>query len=280
MEEQTGLTTESMDLFADVTESDISEMTENEAPQEDAKPSETEDAEDKKDKDQTTEEGTDEALDAKPSDESYTLTHLGKEVKLSREELIRTAQKGLDYDRVRGSYDRIEGLARKSGQSVNDFLAALNDRADEAIISKRTQELLETGEFSENSARQMAQMEQRIKAQEKAEQERTETESRQNAFREAIGSFVMNNPEFMKEFPDAQLPADMIADLNNGMDINGAWARHQLTQERKANEEMKKQLAGYEQSRKNKQNAAPSIKSEDEKGAKDPFLEGLMMGRW
>ena len=91
---------------------------------------------------------------------------------------------------------------------------------------------------------------------------------------------MMNNPEFMKEFPDAQLPADMIADLNNGMDINGAWARHQLAQERKANEEMKKQLAGYEQSRKNKQNAAPSIKSEDENGAKDPFLEGLMMGRW
>lgn len=277
MDGQASLSTESMDLFADVTENDISEMTENEAPQEDAKPSEN--AEEAKENEKLKEE---EAPEAKPSEteESYTLHHLGKEVKVNRQELMDAAERGLDYGRIRAHYDRLENLARKSGQSVNDFLAALTDRADEAIISKRTQELLETGEFSENSARQMAQMEQRIKAQEKAEQERTETENRQNAFREAIGSFVMNNPEFMKEFPDAQLPADMIADLNNGMDINGAWARHQLAQERKANEEMKKQLAGYEQSRKNKQNAAPSIKSEDENGAKDPFLEGLMMGRW
>lgn len=127
-----------MGLFADVSEADISAMTENDAPSEDAKPSGAaegagENEQQKQQNDQAANEGEGENGDAKPSEpeESYTLKHLGKEVKVSREELIRTAQKGLDYDRVRGSYDRIEGLARKSGASVEDFLNTLDQRASE-----------------------------------------------------------------------------------------------------------------------------------------------------
>lgn len=278
---------DSMGLFADVTEADITAMTESDAPSGDTKPSGAaegagENEQQKQQNDQTAAEGEGEPGDAKPSEteESYTLKHLGKEVKVNREELIRTAQKGLDYDRVRGSYDRIEGLARQSGVSVEDFLSTLDQRANETMINQRAQELLASGEYNENSARKMAEMEYRLNRQEKADQERQEAESRQAAFRQSIGDFVMNNPEFIKEFPNAELPADMIADLNNGMDINGAWARHQLFQERKANEEMKKQLAEYEQKKKNIESAAPSIKPEMESGEKDPFLEGLMASRW
>ncbi len=277
---------ESMGLFADVTEADITAMTESDAPSGDAKPSEAAEgageSEQKQQNDQAANEGEGELKDAKPSEpeESYTLKYLGKEVKVNREELIRTAQKGLDYDRVRGSYDRIEGLARQSGVSVEDFLSTLDQRANETLIGQRAQELLASGEYNESSARKMAEMEYRLNQQEKAAQERKEAESRQAAFRQRVGDFVMNNPEFIKEFPSAELPADMIADLNNGMDINGAWARHQLTQERKANEEMKKQLAEYEQKKKNIESAAPSIKPEMSGGEKDPFLEGLMASRW
>lgn len=277
---------ESMGLFADVTEADITAMTESDAPSGDAKPSGAAEgageSEQEQQNDQAANDGDGENEDTKPSEpeESYTLHHLGKEVKVNREELIRTAQKGLDYDRVRGSYDRIEGLARQSGVSVEDFLSTLDQRANETVINQRAQELLQTGEYNESSARKMAEMEFKLKAQEKANQERKEAESRQAAFRQSIGDFVMNNPEFIKEFPNAQIPEEMLESINGGMNIEGAWAKYQLAKERKANEEMKKQLAEYEQKKKNNESAAPDIKSEMENGEKDPFLEGLMASRW
>lgn len=277
MDEQTSL---SADMFGDVSEADIAEMTESDTPKEETTPSENEGAKEEENGNQIADDGKEQPEATPSEEESYTLTHLGKEVKLSRDEMIRVAQKGLDYDRVRGSYDRIGALARSSSMSVDDFIDTLDKRANETVIAKRAEELLNSGEYSENSARQMAEMELRLNKQEKADKERMEAESKQNAFRQSIGNFVMNNPEFLKEFPDAKLPDEMVESLNNGMNIDGAWAKYQLAKERQANEEMKKQLAQYEQIKKNKESAAPSIKADKDGGEKDPFLEGLMMGRW
>ena len=273
-----------MGLFDDVSEADIAEMTESDVPDEGTKPSEPETGtgENEVKDDQAANEGEGETKDAKPSEpeESYTLKHLGKEVKVNREELIRTAQKGLDYDRVRGSYDRIEGLARQSGVSVDEFLSTLDQRASETVINNRMQELLGSGEYSESAARKMAEMEHKLETQEKANQERREAENREQAFRKQIGDFVLNNPEFMQEFPDAQIPQEMVDSINGGMSMDGAWAKYQLGKERKANEEMKRQLAEYEQKKKKSESAAPTVISEVDGGEKDPFLEGLMASRW
>lgn len=277
-----------MGLFDDVSEADIAEMTESDVPNEGAKPSEPQagtgenEAKDEKKDDQAANEGEGESGEAKPSDpeESYTLKHLGKEVKVNREELIRTAQKGLDYDRVRGSYDRIEGLARQSGVSVDEFLSTLDQRASETVINNRMQELLGSGEFSESAARKMAEMEYKLKAQERVNQERREAENREQAFRKQVGDFVLSNPEFMKEFPDARIPQEMVDSINGGMSMEGAWAKYQLAKERKANEEMKKQLAEYEQKKKNSESAAPNVNSQADGEEKDPFLEGLRASRW
>lgn len=275
---------DNMGLFDDVSEADIAEMTESDVPDEGTKPSEPEagTGENEVKDNQAANEGKGETKDAKPSEpeESYTLKHLGKEVKVNREELIRTAQKGLDYDRVRGSYDRIEGLARQSGVSVDEFLSTLDQRASETVINNRMQELLGSGEYSESAARKMAEMEYRLNQQEKAAQERKEVKNREQAFRKQIGDFVLNNPEFMQEFPDAQIPQEMVDSINGGMSMDGAWAKYQLGKERKANEEMKRQLAEYEQKKKNSESAAPTVNSQVDGGEKDPFLEGLMASRW
>lgn len=273
-----------MGLFDDVSEADIAEMTESDVPDEGTKPSEPEagTGESEVKDEQAADKGEGEFQEAKPSEpeESYTLKHLGKEVKVNREELIRTAQKGLDYDRVRGSYDRIEGLARQSGVSVDEFLSTLDQRASETVINNRMQELLGSGEYSESAARKMAEMEYRLNQQEKAAQERKEVKNREQAFRKQIGDFVLNNPEFMQEFPDAQIPQEMVDSINGGMSMDGAWAKYQLGKERKANEEMKRQLAEYEQKKKNSGSAAPNVNSQVDGGEKDPFLEGLMASRW
>ena len=277
-----------MGLFDDVSEADIAAMTESDVPNEGAKPSDPEagtgenEAKDEKKDNQAADKGEGDSGEAKPSEpeESYTLKYLGKEVKMSREELLKAAERGLDADRVRGSYDRIEGLARQSGVSVDEFLSTLDQRASETMINNRMQELLGSGEFSESAARKMAEMEYKLKAQERADQERKEAENREQAFRRQVGDFVLNNPEFMKEFPDAQIPQEMVDSINGGMSMEGAWAKYQLSKERKANEEMKKQLAEYEQKKKNSESAAPNVNSQADGGEKDPFLEGLMASRW
>lgn len=43
--------------------------------------------------------------DSQPEEERFTLKHLGQEQSVSRQELLTLAQKGMDYDRIRGKLD-------------------------------------------------------------------------------------------------------------------------------------------------------------------------------
>ena len=304
MDEQTSLSAnESIDLFGDVTDEDIAEMSVSDI---ESKPAETE---------ETAEANTEpvqaqEQTEAKPSEESFSLTHLGKEVIMSREELIRAAQKGLDYDRVRGSYDKVNAMAQSAGQSVeqfletvgNDsnygriigsygkmnalaqaagqsveqFLSGIEQQAGEIKIAQRVRELVNTGEYSENSARKMAEMELKLSSQQKQQAERQAEAAKAEQARKSVGEFIMKNPEFMKEFPDAKMPPEMVSALNNGASISEAWTTYQFNKQAKAMQELQAELDKYKQLEKNKQSAAPKLQAEAANSEKDPFLEGLL----
>lgn len=271
MDEQTSFSTEES-LFSDVTAEDIAEM--SSAPEEDVKPNISE--EEQKEVNEEVPAQEQEQSEAKPSEESFSLTHLGKEVKLSREELIRAAQKGLDYDRVRGSYDKVNAMAQSAGQSVEQFLSGIEQQAGEIKIAQRVRELVNTGEYSENSARKMAEMELKLNSQQKLQEQAQAKQSQAEQARKSVGEFIMKNPEFMKEFPDAKMPAEMVQALNNGASINEAWTSYQLNKQAKAMQEMQAELDRYKQLEKNKQAAAPKLQAEAGSGEKDPFLEGLL----
>lgn len=277
MDEQTS---SEMELFNDVTAEDISVMTEGEG---EAKPSEPENQGEETENNGNAAKEQKQAQKPEQEVESFTLKHLGKEVKLNREELMAAAQKGLDYDRIRPLYDgarpvynKISALAQKAGQDVDSFLSGLDRQAYDIQINQRTNELLESGEYSESAARKMAEMEYKINKSQKEDEQRQATESKNQALKQSVGSFIMNNPEFLKEFPNAQLPSDMVESLNGGMNIEGAWAKHQLAKEREANEEMKRQLQAYQQKETNQKSAAPKLKGDLESMADDPFLQGLL----
>lgn len=270
MDEQTSLSaSESMDLFGDVTNEDIAEMSVSDI---ESKPAETEET-----AEATTEPvQAQEQTEAKPSEESFSLTHLGKEVKMSREELIRTAQKGLDYDRVRGSYDKVNAMAQSAGQSVDQFLSGIEQQAGEIKIARRVQELVNSGEYSENSARKMAELEMKLSSQQKQQAERQAEAAKAEQARKSVGEFIMKNPEFMKEFPDAKMPPEMVSALNNGASISEAWTTYQFNKQAKAMQELQAELDKYKQLEKNKQSAAPKLQAEAANSEKDPFLEGLL----
>lgn len=61
-----------------------------------------------------------------PEEEKFTVKHNKADVTLTLAELLTTAEKGLDYDRIRPSHDFVKELARKNGESdVSRFIAKM-----------------------------------------------------------------------------------------------------------------------------------------------------------
>jgi hypothetical protein len=73
---------------------------------------------------------------AQEANQSFRLKYMGQELDISQDELVTLAQKGKDYDRIRSRTDALSGelrknsgyltvleeLAKKSGQSLEDFV--------------------------------------------------------------------------------------------------------------------------------------------------------------
>lgn len=255
-------------LFSDVTAEDIADMSVEVTPDEDEMEAEEyalDELQENVQEDAQQEQG-----------EKFTLRSLGKDVELTKDELIAAGQKGLDYDRIRAPYDKINALAQKAGRSVNDFLDILESQALNVLINKRADELVRSGEYSESAARKMAEMELKLNTQQKLQAARQAEQSKAEQAKKSVGEFIMNNPEFMMEFPNAQLPPDMVQCLNNGASISEAWTNYQFNKQTKAMQEMQAELDKYRQIEKNKQAAAPKIKGDLENEGKDPFLQGLL----
>ena len=266
MDEQTSFSTEES-LFSDVTAEDVAEMGGDVTPDEPEQQAE-EPAQEQQEDVQT--EAQQEQV------EKFTLRSLGKDVELTREQLIAAGQKGLDYDRIRAPYDRINALAQEAGLSVDDFLNNLSIQAQQIQINKRVDELVRSGDYSESAARKMAEMEMKLNSQQKQQEQVKMQQSKAEQAKKSVGEFIMKNPEFMKEFPNAQLPPEMVQALNNGASIGEAWTNYQFNTHAKAMQELQAELDKYRQIEKNKQAAAPKIKGDLENEGKDPFLEGLL----
>ncbi len=72
------------------------------------------------------------------SDQSFTLKHLGEVTTVGRDEVIALAQKGLDYDRIRGKYEQASAELSRAGvpeyapaarrqSEIREFLAEYGD---------------------------------------------------------------------------------------------------------------------------------------------------------
>lgn len=79
-------------------------------------------------------------------EKKYTVRHNKADVTLTLGELLKTAEKGLDYDRIRPSHDFVKELANKNGESdVSRFIAKMKtDGAAAADGCPSNQEEAET----------------------------------------------------------------------------------------------------------------------------------------
>lgn len=192
----------------------------------------------------------------KEINENYTVKYNGREVSLSLEELKTNAQKGLNYDHIKGELDGIkkspmmnvlDSLARKNQMTREDFVMSLA----ESDSKKREKELLEMG-MSESDAKKFASLE-------NAEKERLYREESDRPYR-----------EFCEKFPNVSahdIPNEVWQEFDKSGDLVKAYMDYE-------NRRLLKQIKMLEQNNENKQRSLGAANSSG-KANTDPFLEGL-----
>ena len=196
------------------------------------------------------------------ADQSFQLKHMDEVRTVGREEVIALAQKGLDYDRIRGKLEQRDGedqeaaaliraMAEKAGMGLSDFLDATAaaqrckpDRSDyDAVLAQVKLERKERG----ISAREDA-----LNAAQQQEQERRQAAERRQA----------DIQSFLRSFPDVKadtIPQAVWAEVAKGRSLTEAYAVYQA-------EQLRREL---ETERQNAKNAARSAGSRATAGASD-----------
>ena len=207
---------------------------------------------------------------------TWTLQHMEEVKTVGETELVTLAQKGMDYDRIRGKWDEAKPVmdlfnqfAVKAGMNVSDYIAHIRTQAKQsegmsAEEAKRSVEL-------EDREAVVAAKEAKQSAERTAQTRRDEAEQRRQADIEA----------FRKIYPDAAkdpkgIPAEVWQRVNEGMNLVAAYAVYDARQARAAQAAAEKKAAAAAQNQTNAQRSTGSMHSsgDNTKVSKDPFLEG------
>lgn len=211
----------------------------------------------------------------------WTLNHLGENRQVDEAGMVVLAQKGLDYDRIRGKWDEAKpvmelfgGFARQAGMSVADYVSYI-----------RTQAKQQSG-MSEAEAKRAVELEDReaaVAARESAEAElRTAQERRNLAANNAETRRRADILEFQKTFPDVakdpkSIPPAVWADVNRGVSLTAAYARYALAQAQAAQKSAERKADAAAQNQKNAGRSTGSMRTAGDSGkGRDPFAEGFM----
>lgn len=210
---------------------------------------------------------------------TWTLNHLGQAVTASEEDMVILAQKGLDYDRIRGEYDEAKPVmamfrefAGKAGMDLKGYLAHIRAQAKQAEGMSEA-EARRVVELEDREAVLAAQEEVRLQQEMTARQE----EERRSA---AEARMAADLREFQDTFPEAaqnpqSIPPEVWAEVRNGRSLVGAYARYHEAQVKAAAQEEVQRAAAQRQNAENAGRSMGSMRSAGSgTGPRDPFLEG------
>lgn len=213
-----------------------------------------------------------------PPVQQWEVVHLGERKTISAEDITpELLQKGMDYDRVSQKYDAtkpimsvIADMARRSNMNMEDYVRYVRTEA------KKSEGM------TEDEAKRAVELEDR----ESAVAAKEETVAKEATAREAGEAKVRADIEsFAKAFPDIYekarsdpqtIPESVWAEVNAGMPLAAAYARHVVAQATAASVVASERIAAAEANQKNAARAAGSMKSagSDAKNA-DAFLAGF-----
>ena len=209
----------------------------------------------------------------------WTLRHMDEVRQVGEADMVVLAQKGLDYDRIRGKYDESKpvmelfgSFARQAGMSIPDYVSFIRTQAKQAsgmseAEARRTVEL-EDREAAV-SAKEAVEA-QRQNGANQAAQARAAADARRNA----------DIAEFQRLFPDAAkdpkaIPQEVWASVRSGMSLVSAYSKYAVDQANAARQAAEQKAAASAQNQQNASRSTGSMQSAGESlASKDPFMEG------
>ena len=197
--------------------------------------------------------------------ELFTLNHLGETRQVTRAELTALAQKGMDYERVRGKYDALKQYKQEAGPAlelIRGYAQRNNMSVAEYLDFCRKQELM-AGGLDEQTAASTLSLEKReaaVSAQEaRAQAERVRQNSILEQAKARQEAQKKDMEQFIRAFPEVKakdIPAQVWERVRSGESLSAAWTAHQ-------NQLLKAELEAERQNRKNQQNAIGSLESRE-----------------
>ena len=237
---------------------------------------ETADSEDPGEEDPAGDDGDDGGKQNPPGEETSFTLRVNKEDKIvTREEMFALAQKGMDYDRVKGQLterdNTIAQIQQKldGSQEAMELLQMISEETkmpipqllDQVHINMRMKKGESEAEARAN-IRAIKAERQIAAAQEKAKEQKPAPDDVKAKAEKDIA-------DFRQRFPNVQLDEKLLeamkADIANGMSLADAYQKQLLAQKDAEIAELKRQAAAAEQ---NRNNRAKSPGSQNDVGGK------------
>lgn len=214
-------------------------------------------------------------------EEPFMVVRYNKEdKKLSREEAITMAQKGMNYDKVHGQYNglfnQINGLAQMNGMDVESYLNSLNEMQVNYAVE---QELKSLKQKYPNSDDELLREIANKHVNERLEQNKAQVAQSQNSEVEMQQKEIERQVSiFEKRYPDVdlqKLDQEVFNLVDEGYTLLEAYQIH-LENQRKANEKVKEKNQEIKRiNEKNKKKSFGNIGT-NESSNSDDFISGFM----
>lgn len=220
--------------------------------------------------DDTEVDGTENDSAVPEAEEEFTVKYNGEEQKLNRDQMTEYAQKGMNYDKVKGKLDSyLEGnIARafkaqadKAGMSPEEFASyVLDNEAADAELAEEQAIRNQYGNVPDALLKELV-------ASRTASKKASAAAKQESAEAEKWGKLLDEYPDVTAE----NIPQDVREAVANGVDPVTAMHKHRI-----AELEQKLQTQAVEQQNKiNKQKSVGSAQSGHSAADADPFLMGF-----
>ena len=238
--------------------------------------------------DENTEENTEETeethedeADSTQSEEARDFLNIrynGEDKDLTKDEAIMLAQKGMNYDKVKGKLNALENgalksisaIAERAGMTIDEYAERLNDFQEQSEITQIANEYQKKHpDVDDDAAYEYAnavyQNKRDAKARQDAESQAKRQEQENAYIRDQVQALYNYNPDIDIE----HLDTEVIDDINSGMSLMEAYLRWE-------NKSLRTNATNNAVNSKNKKNANIGLNSNNSSVGGDPFLEGLL----
>lgn len=241
--------------------------------------SETEDTEttDETSEDSEQAEETENSEEENSESAFMNIRYNGADQALTQEQAVMLAQKGMNYDKIKGKLDAVEAqykpiadIARKYGITPEQYVQRVGQFQEQSEIQSIAKEYQSKHpDVDDSAAKEYAEAVYKNKREEDArkaqEQERAKIAQEDQYFRDQVTQLFNYNPNIEID----KLDVSVIDDINAGIPPMEAYLKWEAKQ-------LKTQLANKNTNAKNKANANGGLDSNNANQHSDPFLEGLL----